>query len=449
MAVEKKGQIVAPLRFEEPGVQLATLSNLATTIATQQQLVAIEKKLDDIKTDLEYLIDSQHAEVEARVTVALHVLDDVYSEMTKQGRFDDDQWQRIIPLEQVIRELHARCLVHLRAIDHAMEQPSGNVGERVKVLNKAVRDAHVDVWLPMYFHAERALTQWEILWVLRQIDTQPDRARVLSGEVAATVSQRHWDMVSFADGIAAFLKANASGGSKFDALRLISRTRLRRLILHLDSVQRDFRDSLTSLASTQPSLPSCSPTRGTSWRAACGPYLLARSTPPVMCSLEGSTSDDRRFSLSSREEAAHSTRSTLLLFISPTTQRRLRIRRNAPTTGSTISLKRFSPTTQPSITGNQYLTAYEIALELENRHPTVVDRLAMPRGGLDNRENTGLPQYIERMLSQRVLREGHACPIEGGFLSPALIDRLEMSSRRGSVVSSVTGGDGISVFRVR
>lgn len=247
MAVEKKGQIVAPLRFEEPGVQLATLSNLATTIATQQQLVAIEKKLDDIKTDLEYLIDSQHAEVEARVTAALHVLDDVYSEMTEQGRFDDDQWQRIVPLEQIIRELHARCLVHLRGIDHAIEQPSGNVGERVKVLNKAVKDAHIDVWLPMYFHAERALTQWEILWVLRQIDTQPDRARELSGDVAATVSQRHWDMVSFADGIARFLETNTSSGSRFDGLRLISQYRLRNLILSLDSVQRDFRDSLTAL----------------------------------------------------------------------------------------------------------------------------------------------------------------------------------------------------------
>jgi hypothetical protein len=99
--------------------------------------------------------------------------------------------------------------------------------------------------------------------------------------------------------------------------------------------------------------------------------------------------------------------------------------------------------------GNQYLTAYQIALELEDRHPTVVDSLGMPRGGLDNRENTSLPQYIGRMLSQRILREGDACPIEGGFLSPALINRLEMSSRRGAVVSSVTGGDGISVYRLR
>ncbi|MEQ8842275.1 MAG: hypothetical protein RIB98_14925 [Acidimicrobiales bacterium] len=247
MAVEKKGRIVAPLRFEEPGVQLATLSSLATTVATQQQLVAIEKKLDDIKTDLEYLIDSQHAEVEARMTSALHVLDDVYAEMTERGRFDDDQWQRIVPLEQVIRELHARCLVHLRGIDHAMEQPSGNVGERVRVLNKAVRDAHLEVWLPMYFHAERALTQWEILWVLRQIETQPERASALSSEVAAAVAKRHWDMAEFADGIAAFLETNAGGGSRFDAVRLISRNRLRKLILDLDSVQREFRDSLTSL----------------------------------------------------------------------------------------------------------------------------------------------------------------------------------------------------------
>lgn len=41
---------------------------------------------------------------------------------------------------------------------------------------------HADLWLDLHVHADRALTQWQVLHLLRRVDERPERAATCPGK---------------------------------------------------------------------------------------------------------------------------------------------------------------------------------------------------------------------------------------------------------------------------
>lgn len=105
----------------------------------------------------------------------------------------------------------------------------------------------------------------------------------------------------------------------------------------------------------------------------------------------------------------------------------------------------------PSPLGRPFVTSYQLAIELERRHPEIRQALSYPLGGVGAGRRVSMAQYLGKQLAQR-LREGTLDPaIEGGFISDA--DVVDISYRRpdGEVLHSSVSGTGfdLALFRLR
>jgi hypothetical protein len=105
--------------------------------------------------------------------------------------------------------------------------------------------------------------------------------------------------------------------------------------------------------------------------------------------------------------------------------------------------------------GRPYMTAYQLALKLEQRHPDAAHALNAAVGGRGIGVHTSLAQYLARELSQRIKRArdaGEPYPVEGAFLSNDGITALTYANPEGGrpVESSLTGSPkDLAVFRLR
>lgn len=96
--------------------------------------------------------------------------------------------------------------------------------------------------------------------------------------------------------------------------------------------------------------------------------------------------------------------------------------------------------------GVPFLTAYQIAIEVNLRNPMLLAPREKPIGGAGTGVHHSLAQYLGRELSQRCNDMG----IEGAFLSNQHIEALEFTGGDPNVRSSVLGDAGtISMFRIR
>ena len=96
-----------------------------------------------------------------------------------------------------------------------------------------------------------------------------------------------------------------------------------------------------------------------------------------------------------------------------------------------------------------YLTAYQLAIELDARHPEVARVLGYQIGGAGTSEDGSLAQYIARELSARI-RDNTLPEVEGAFLSGAYVKRMLFQGPGQEVESSRLGIDGdLSMFRLR
>jgi hypothetical protein len=104
--------------------------------------------------------------------------------------------------------------------------------------------------------------------------------------------------------------------------------------------------------------------------------------------------------------------------------------------------------------GRPFMTAYQLAIKLRQRHPEAADALNRRVGGLGTGVHTSLAQYLARELSQRIKRArdaGEPYPVEGAFLSNDGITELTYANPEGGQVeSSLTGSPkDLSLFRLR
>jgi hypothetical protein len=102
--------------------------------------------------------------------------------------------------------------------------------------------------------------------------------------------------------------------------------------------------------------------------------------------------------------------------------------------------------------GRPFMTAYQLAIKLQQRHPEVADALNREVGGRGTGSHTSLAQYLARELSRRIKKareEGEVYPVEGAFLSNDGITMLTYANPGGEPVeSSLTGSPkDLSLFR--
>jgi len=100
--------------------------------------------------------------------------------------------------------------------------------------------------------------------------------------------------------------------------------------------------------------------------------------------------------------------------------------------------------------GVPYLTAYQLASEIDRQFPEIRLRLSYPIGGAGVGVNNSLAQYLAKQLSDHI-RDEIGFAIEGAFLSNAGELEVRYRAHDGSdMTSSLTGsGDDLSMFRLR
>ncbi len=98
--------------------------------------------------------------------------------------------------------------------------------------------------------------------------------------------------------------------------------------------------------------------------------------------------------------------------------------------------------------GRAYLTAYQLAVALEDRYPDLLAGMGVSVGGAGTGEPTSLAQYVARELSMRI-KKGEPPDFEGAFLADAGIREIVFKRNGGDVRSSVLGSNDLSMFRLR
>jgi hypothetical protein len=101
--------------------------------------------------------------------------------------------------------------------------------------------------------------------------------------------------------------------------------------------------------------------------------------------------------------------------------------------------------------GRPYVSAYQLAIELERRHPEVVAQIGKPIGGAGTGQHDSLSQYVANQLSREIRARGDAYPVQGAFLSNQNAREISFVRSNGEpVISSLVGTQyDLSLFRLR
>ena len=98
--------------------------------------------------------------------------------------------------------------------------------------------------------------------------------------------------------------------------------------------------------------------------------------------------------------------------------------------------------------GRPFLTAYQIAIEFNRRHPDDVDRLDLPVGGSGVGRRNSLAQYLAHQISAGI-KAGRIMHIEGGFLSNQHLNCITFDNDGVNICSSLTNTQfTLSMFRL-
>lgn len=258
------------------GAQQALASigpGIAGSIGMQLALAEMERKLRVLQTDVSYLIEHQHLEVDAGIEATLTVLADVFAAVRRRDGVDNDEWDRAVATELPIRELHALTTNHLRALRELLDDDVRPLALRVRRLNAALRTARTGDWLQMHVHAELALSRWELLYIARQADRHPDELDGLVEQITRDFEDRRDELRRLAEEIGDYLTRGDHLTNWLDRLRLVSRFRMAALLQELDEILLAFADELPYVDGVESeTLPSGA---GNNWQ------LVMRGLPKV------------------------------------------------------------------------------------------------------------------------------------------------------------------------
>ena len=97
--------------------------------------------------------------------------------------------------------------------------------------------------------------------------------------------------------------------------------------------------------------------------------------------------------------------------------------------------------------GRPFLTAYQLAIEFEARHPAEAAIIG-PVGGAGIGQHTSLSQYLAHELSRRI-KSGELPQVEGGFLSNLHLHDVSFGHPPNTIHSSLTKSQfELSMFRL-
>jgi hypothetical protein len=99
--------------------------------------------------------------------------------------------------------------------------------------------------------------------------------------------------------------------------------------------------------------------------------------------------------------------------------------------------------------GRPFITAYQLAIKLDDAYPEVADELKVEIGGSGTGKHNSLAQYLAGQLSRRIDGEGAAFPVEGAFLSKDHLKSLQYATADREPITSSLNGYDTSMFRLR
>jgi hypothetical protein len=107
------------------------------------------------------------------------------------------------------------------------------------------------------------------------------------------------------------------------------------------------------------------------------------------------------------------------------------------------------PEYAPHHLGYPFLSAYQIAIEFDRRHPDVVGKTTYKVGGAGIGEQNSLAQYLAQNLS-RGIKAGRLPHVEGGFISNWHLHDISFDNQGDVIHSSLTGtAFTLSLFRYK
>lgn len=101
--------------------------------------------------------------------------------------------------------------------------------------------------------------------------------------------------------------------------------------------------------------------------------------------------------------------------------------------------------------GRPYVSAYQIAIEMQRRFPETVAAIGKPIGGARTGQHSSLAQYLSNELSKQIKATGAGHEVEGAFFSNENVSEITFSGVDGApVTSSLVGTDfDMALYRVR
>lgn len=101
--------------------------------------------------------------------------------------------------------------------------------------------------------------------------------------------------------------------------------------------------------------------------------------------------------------------------------------------------------------GRPFISAYQIAIEMQRRFPGTVAEIGKPIGGAGTGQHNSLAQYLSNELSKQIKAQGDEHPVEGAFFSNENARSITFTDAGGDVViSSLVGTDfDMALYRLR
>lgn len=115
-------------------------------------------------------------------------------------------------------------------------------------------------------------------------------------------------------------------------------------------------------------------------------------------------------------------------------------------------LASVEPTWSPRLGGRPFVSAYQLAILLDDRYPEVRQALGgVPVGGADSGSRTSLTQYLAERVGAEIRGHGDDYRIEGATLSRVKLGelRFKVAGQDDIRNSNAEAGMDLSLFRLR
>jgi hypothetical protein len=250
------GQWMGQVRFKDLGRAGATataLPTLLSAVAMQQQMAAIERKLEAVQERLDELIEDRRLEFEAGLDTNLEILAEVAERTRRRDDLEPAQWQRLATIEPRVRDFQKRTWSALSALSSALD-PERSVASRTKDLTAMVRDHGMARQLVHLVKAEVALARWQGLQLIHDAQEHPEELADRTEQFLAETRSQHHQLVVLARRLDIHLGAGATAGM-LDRAKALMRRDAGTLRTGLADVLDAYRDQMVVLGLEAPPPP--------------------------------------------------------------------------------------------------------------------------------------------------------------------------------------------------